>query len=113
MGSTYSCSLVLLVRSTTGASKQDVTIKYQIRTKTNEELRQDFFTKYVPRILSLGLTIPDSTIHFDEEQQTWIYQQPDWNKFKKIIKNEGPRSQARLKSYAELLMKIMHGYAKR
>ena len=81
---------------TTGASKQDVTIKYKIRTKTNEQLRQSFFTKYIPRILSLGLTIPDSTIHFDEEQQTWIYQQPDWNEFKKIIKNKGPRSQARL-----------------
>ena len=53
-------------KATTGASKQDVTIKYKIRTKTNEELRQDFFTKYIPRIQSLGLTIPDSTIHFDE-----------------------------------------------
>jgi len=83
-------------KDTTGASKQDATIKYQIRTKTNEQLRQSFFTKYIPRILSLGLTIPDSTIHFDEEQQTWIYQQPDWNEFKKIIKNQGPRSQARL-----------------
>ena len=83
-------------KDTTGASKQDATIKYKIRTKTNEQLRQSFFTKYIPRILSLGLTIPDSTIHFDEEQQTWIYQQPDWNEFKKIIKNQGPRSQARL-----------------
>ena len=44
----------------------------------------------------LGLTIPDSTIHFDEAKQTWIYQQPDWNEFKQIIKNKGPRSQARL-----------------
>ncbi len=83
-------------KATTGASKQDATIKYKIRTKTNEQLRQSFFTKYVPRILSLGLTIPDPTIHFDEEQKTWIYQQPDWNEFKKIIKNQGPRSQARL-----------------
>ena len=83
-------------KETTGSSKQDVTIKYKIRTKTNEEFRQIFFTKYIPRILSLGLTIPDPTIHFDEEQQTWIYQQPDWNEFKKIIKNQGPRSQARL-----------------
>ncbi len=84
-------------KATTGASKQDVTIKYKIRTKTNEQLRQSFFTKYIPRILSLGLTIPDLTIHFNEEKQTWIYQQPDWNEFKKIIKNQGPRSQARIK----------------
>jgi ring-1,2-phenylacetyl-CoA epoxidase subunit PaaA len=81
---------------TTGTSKQDVTIRYKIRTSTNEELRQSFFTKYIPRILSLGLTIPDPTFHFDEEQQLWVYQQPDWDKFKQIIRNKGPRSQARL-----------------
>ncbi len=81
---------------TTGASKQDVTIKYRIRTKTNEQLRQDFFDKYIPRIHSLGLTIPDPTLHYDEEKKQWEYAQPDWSKFKKIIKNEGPRSQARL-----------------
>lgn len=82
--------------NTTGSSKQDVTIKYKIRTSTNEQLRQSFFTKYVPRILSLGLTIPDPTFHYDEQQQLWVYQQPDWNKFKQIIRNNGPRSQARL-----------------
>jgi ring-1,2-phenylacetyl-CoA epoxidase subunit PaaA len=82
---------------TTGSSKQDITIKYRIRTKTNEQLRQDFFTKYVPRILSLGLRLPDETMYFDEEKQEWIYQQPDWNEFKKIIKNQGPKSQERLR----------------
>ncbi|HEY9578207.1 MAG TPA: 1,2-phenylacetyl-CoA epoxidase subunit PaaA [Pseudobacillus sp.] len=83
-------------KDTTGSSKQDVTIKYKIRTKTNEQLRQDFFDKYIPRILSLGLTLPDPTMHYDEENKVWVYQQPDWSEFKKIIKNQGPRSQARL-----------------
>lgn len=82
---------------TTGSSKQDITIKYKIRPRTNEELRQLYFTKYIPRIKSLGLTIPDPTLHYDEEQQVWVYQQPDWNEFKKIISNKGPRSQERLK----------------
>lgn len=77
-------------------SKQDITIKYKIRTKTNEGLRQSFFDKYIPRILSLGLTIPDPTLHYNEEKERWIYQDPDWNLFKKIVRNEGPRSQARL-----------------
>jgi ring-1,2-phenylacetyl-CoA epoxidase subunit PaaA len=82
--------------STTGTSKQDITIKYKIRTKTNEELRQDFFSKYIPRVLSLGLTLPDETMHFDEEQKLWVYKQPDWNRFKEIIKNNGPKSKDRL-----------------
>jgi len=83
-------------KETTGTSKQDITIKYKIRTKTNEELRQSFLTKYIPRVLSLGLTIPDPTLRFDEEQQEWIYAQPDWDEFKKIIRGEGPRSKERL-----------------
>jgi ring-1,2-phenylacetyl-CoA epoxidase subunit PaaA len=83
-------------KETTGSSKQDLTKKYKIRTKTNEEFRQIFFDKYIPRILSLGLTIPDPTIRFDKESNLWTYQQPDWNEFKKIIKNKGPRSEARL-----------------
>lgn len=82
--------------STTGTSKQDTTIKYRIRTKTNEDLRQDFFTKYIPRVLSLGLTLPDETMHFDQERKLWVYKQPDWNRFKDIIKNNGPKSQERL-----------------
>ncbi|WP_078394001.1 1,2-phenylacetyl-CoA epoxidase subunit PaaA [Shouchella patagoniensis] len=83
-------------KETTGSSKQDVTIKYNIRTSTNEELRQRFLTKYIPRVLSLGLNIPDETLLFDEVNETWTYQQPDWNEFKKITRNEGPFSQERL-----------------
>ncbi|WP_157404629.1 1,2-phenylacetyl-CoA epoxidase subunit PaaA [Shouchella shacheensis] len=83
-------------KATTGSSKQDVTIKYKIRSSTNEELRQSFLSKYIPRVLSLGLTIPDPTLHYDEEKEWWEYQQPDWNEFKKITKNQGPRSEERL-----------------
>jgi ring-1,2-phenylacetyl-CoA epoxidase subunit PaaA len=83
--------------NTTGSSKMDTTIKYKIRTKTNEDFRQDFFTKYIPRIKSLGLTIPDETLRFDEEQGIWIYKQPDWNEFKQIVKNNGPKSKSRLR----------------
>ena len=83
-------------RNEVGTSKQDITIRYKIRTSTNEELRQAFLTKYIKRILSLGYTIPDETLRFDEETQTWIYKQPDWAKLKLIAKNQGPLSQQRL-----------------
>ncbi|WP_068985444.1 1,2-phenylacetyl-CoA epoxidase subunit PaaA [Lysinibacillus xylanilyticus] len=83
-------------KDTTGTSKQDLTIKYKIRVLTNEELRQNFLTKYIPRIQSIGLTVPDSTLHFDEAQNKWIYQEPNWEYFKKIQRNEGPCSQERL-----------------
>src|SRR5699024_8735197 len=82
---------------TTGSSKQDIMIKYRIRKSSNEALRQAFLDKYLPRVFSLGLTVPDDTVHYDENQERWIYQQPDWGEFKQIIKNKGPKSQARLR----------------
>ncbi|MFC0522704.1 1,2-phenylacetyl-CoA epoxidase subunit PaaA [Pontibacillus salicampi] len=83
--------------STTGSSKQDTTIKYKIRTKTNEQLRQDFFNKYITRALSIGLDLPDSSMYYDEETELWVYKQPDWNYFKEIVKNNGPKSKERLR----------------
>lgn len=70
---------------------------YRIRLKTNEELRQKFLDKYVPRIRSIGLTIPDDKLHYDEEKQQWNYTYPDYNKFQEIIQhNRGPKSQERI-----------------
>jgi ring-1,2-phenylacetyl-CoA epoxidase subunit PaaA len=80
---------------TTSASAT-VLMKYRFRTKTNEELRQKFFAKYVPRIWSLGLTLPDPDFRWNEEQQLWQYSQPDWSKLKAIVKNQGPLSQYRI-----------------
>lgn len=83
--------------ATTGSSKQDVMKKYRIRKSSNEELRQVFLDKYLPRVFSLGLTVPDETVHYDDEQEQWIYGQPDWDTFKQIIKNNGPKSKDRLR----------------
>ncbi len=71
-------------------------IRYRIRSKTNEELRQRFFSKYVHRIWSLGLTIPDPTLYQDPVTKEWTYAQPDWEEFRQIVNNRGPRSEARL-----------------
>jgi len=78
------------------SSNQSINIRYKIRTQTNEQLRQSFLKKYLPRIFHLGFTVPDETIHYDEEKDVWVYKQPDWEWFKQIIKGNGPRSAHRL-----------------
>lgn len=78
------------------SSNQQMNMRYKIRTQTNEELRQAFLNKYLPRIFHLGFTVPDETIHFDEATGKWVYQQPDWELFKQIVKGNGPRSAHRL-----------------
>lgn len=79
-------------------SNQNLNIRYKIRSKTNEELRQEFLGKYVPQIRALGLSVPDESIYYDEAKQQWVYKHPDYTYLKNVIaKNQGPRSQNRLK----------------
>lgn len=75
---------------------QEVNMKYRIRNKTNEELRQRFLTKYVPRLRAIGLRVPDPALRYDEATATWQYTQPDWDEFRRIVSGQGPRSQERL-----------------
>ncbi|MBA3795954.1 MAG: 1,2-phenylacetyl-CoA epoxidase subunit A [Chloroflexi bacterium] len=75
---------------------KDRDLFWHIKAKTSEELRQEFLTIYVPRILELGLTIPDSELHFDETAGEWRYSEPDWNELRTVVTNHGPMSQERL-----------------
>lgn len=78
------------------STHQERNLRYRIRTRTNEELRQRFLSKYVPRIRALGLRIPDETLRYDESQGMWVYRQPDWELFRQIVSGRGPRSEARM-----------------
>lgn len=73
-----------------------IMLRYRFRSKTNEQLRQKFFTKYVPRIRALGLTIPDPDFHQDEATGEWLYTEPDWTRLQAIARNEGPLSKERI-----------------
>ena len=72
-------------------------LDFRIRTMTNEELRQKFINRYVPRIQALGLSIPDSALRKDAASGNWSYTDPDWDWFSHVVHhNAGPMSQARL-----------------
>jgi ring-1,2-phenylacetyl-CoA epoxidase subunit PaaA len=72
-------------------------MEYRIRTKTNEELRQKFIARYVPRVWALGMTIPDDKLGYDEATKRWNYTDPDWEWFGHMVKhNAGPKSQERI-----------------
>ncbi len=62
------------------SSHQAANLRFRIRTKSNEELRQRHLSKYVPRIRSLGLAISDPTVRQDPTTKEWIYQPPDWKR---------------------------------
>jgi ring-1,2-phenylacetyl-CoA epoxidase subunit PaaA len=70
--------------------------RWRIRTATNEALRQSFLRKYVPKIRRLGLAIPDPELRFDESSGLWLYGDPDWEEFWRVVKGGGQRTAERL-----------------
>ncbi len=82
---------------TMGASAQRM-LDYRIRTMTNEQLRQKFIARYVPRIQALGLTLPDPALTRDPNPpHDWHYTDPDWNWYDNMVHhNSGPMSATRL-----------------
>lgn len=76
--------------------EQDLDLRWRIKAKTSEELRQEFLTIYVPRILELGLTIPDPELRRDDTDGRWRYTEPDWTELRTVVTNHGPMSETRL-----------------
>jgi ring-1,2-phenylacetyl-CoA epoxidase subunit PaaA len=75
---------------------KDKDLLWKIKTKHNEQLRQEFLSTYVPRIYEIGLTIPDPNLRYDEKSERWLYTEPDWNELKAVVTGHGPASQERL-----------------
>jgi ring-1,2-phenylacetyl-CoA epoxidase subunit PaaA len=79
-----------------GDRAKDRDLHWRIKAKTSEELRQEFLTIYVPRLLELGLAIPDPQLRFDDEAKAWRYTEPDWDELRSVVTGHGPKSQDRL-----------------
>jgi ring-1,2-phenylacetyl-CoA epoxidase subunit PaaA len=75
---------------------RDKDLIWKIKAKGNEQLRQEFLSIYVPRILELGLTIPDPELRHDDADGRWHYTEPDWAELKHVVTGHGPMSQQRL-----------------
>ncbi|MBI5763833.1 MAG: 1,2-phenylacetyl-CoA epoxidase subunit A [Planctomycetes bacterium] len=71
-------------------------MKWRIKLMTNDEQRQTFLKKYLPKMLNLGLTVPDPNLHFDEATKEWRYTEPNWKRFLEVVRGNGPASALRL-----------------
>jgi len=70
--------------------------KWKVKMATNDEMRQQFFNQYVPKIWELGLTVPDPELAKDPVTGQWTYGDPDWDEFKRVINGDGPCNAERL-----------------
>lgn len=72
-------------------------MRWKIKLKTNDEQRQEFLRKYLPKLYNLGLTVPaEWNMRYDEATKTWTYTEPDWSEFKSVVNGNGPVSAQRV-----------------
>jgi len=75
---------------------KDRDLAWRIKNKSNDALRQEFLGIYVPRILELGLTLPDPALRYDAATGRWLFTEPDWQDLSAVVTGHGPMSQERL-----------------
>ncbi len=78
--------------------EKDLLLRWKVKTRTNEDLRQEFLDRYVPKIFELGFTLPTPTPFHDESSGHWLLNEEDidWGPLDSIKKNEGPETERRL-----------------
>lgn len=73
-------------------------IKWGIKTKTNDELRQDFVDRSVMEAEAIGIEIPDPELEYNEETGHWEFGEIPWDEFWSVIKGDGPMNRERMKA---------------
>lgn len=71
-------------------------MKWKIKRKTNDELRQQFVDNTVPQAEILGISIPDSDLKWNEERGHYDFGKIDWDEFWDVVKGNGPCNKERL-----------------
>ena len=73
-------------------------MRWRIKTKTNDQVRQEFVDHIVPQIRALGLEVPDRNCAYDERSGHYRFTAPDWNELRRVVNGDGPMNKERLEA---------------
>ncbi len=73
-------------------------MKWKIKRKSNDELRQEFIDKTVAQAEFLDLKIPDPDLKWNEETGHYEHGEIDWEEFYNVIKGNGKCNKQRLEA---------------
>ncbi|MGH7899036.1 MAG: 1,2-phenylacetyl-CoA epoxidase subunit PaaA [Candidatus Binatia bacterium] len=71
-------------------------MRWKVKPKSNDELRQRFVDLAVPQARAMNLTLPDPELRLDEETKHWRFGAIDWDEFWRVVKGGGPMNRERL-----------------
>ena len=89
-------SLMMFGPSDTDSPNSAELIRWRVKRKTNDELRQRFVDLTIPQAHAVGLTIPDPDLKYNEETSHWDFGPINWDEFWQVVKGHGPCNHERL-----------------
>ncbi len=98
-------SLMMFGPKDSESTNSDQSMKWKIKRKTNDELRQQFIDMIAEQVKVLGMTLPDDQLKWNEERKHYDFGEINWDEFWNVVKGNGPcnkqRLAARNKAHAE------------
>jgi ring-1,2-phenylacetyl-CoA epoxidase subunit PaaA len=71
-------------------------MKWKLKRKTNDELRQAFVDQTVPQAELIGLKVPDKDLSWNETRGHYDFGKIDWEEFWQVVHGHGPCNRERL-----------------
>ncbi len=90
-------SLMMLGPTDAESVHTEQSMKWKLKRKTNDELRQQFIDQTVPQADLIGLTVPDPDLKWNEETGHYDFGEIDWDEFWQVVKGHGPSNKKRMK----------------
>jgi len=76
-------------------------IKWGVKTKTNDELRQHYVDRMVMEAEAIGIELPDPDLTYNEETGHWDFGDIPWDEFWSVVKGDGPMNRERMNARRE------------
>jgi ring-1,2-phenylacetyl-CoA epoxidase subunit PaaA len=89
-------SLMMFGPKDSESTNSDQSMKWKIKRKTNDELRQNFIDMIAEQIKLLGMTLPDPDLKWNEKRKHYDFGEINWEEFWNVVKGNGPCNKQRL-----------------
>lgn len=89
-------SLMMFGPKDTESTNSDQSMKWKIKRKTNDELRQNFVDMIAEQVKVLGMTLPDPDLKWNAEKKHHDFGEINWEEFWNVVKGNGPCNKQRI-----------------
>jgi ring-1,2-phenylacetyl-CoA epoxidase subunit PaaA len=89
-------SLMMFGPQDSESTNSDQSMKWKIKRKTNDELRQQFVDMCVEQVKLLNMTLPDPDLKWNAERNHYDFGEINWEEFWNVVKGNGPCNKQRL-----------------